>query len=132
MCRSVGGCKCGVLASSESPVLYEDLPSDDHIRLLEILPGTDSAMECLLHVGYLHESKHIYEALSYTWDLDYLSGSEDKYVAIRCNGVNVSIGANLATALKRLRNGETSDWSGRTLCVSINRIIGSEVTKSCE
>jgi hypothetical protein len=107
------------MASSESLALYEDLPSDDNIRLLEILPGTDSVVECLLHVGYLHENKHTYEALSYTWDQDYSPTTKDRDVAIRCNGVNVSIGGNLASALKRLRNVETSRliWAD-ALCIN--------------
>lgn len=45
-----------------------------------------------------------YEALSYTWDSPVLSH------AIRCNGLDFSITANLHAALVHLRNSDVHRW----------------------
>ena len=36
-----------------NPILYKALPSKNHIRLLEILPGSNNPLQYKLHVGYL-------------------------------------------------------------------------------
>lgn len=46
----------------------------------------------------------LYEALSYTWDSPVLSH------AIRCNGLDFSVTANLHAALVHLRSSEAPRW----------------------
>lgn len=46
----------------------------------------------------------LYEALSYTWDSNVFSH------AIRCNGLNFSITANLYAALVHLRGSQVHRW----------------------
>ena len=118
-CARNGGCKC----ISDASGFYKPLPSEDHFRLLEILPGPgESPMQCRLHVSRLSEENNTYEALSYTW-LQHtgLFGPKGlvQVAMIRCNDYIVAIGANLAAALQRLRKTDSSRivWAD-ALCIN--------------
>ncbi|KAK4101963.1 hypothetical protein N658DRAFT_530932 [Parathielavia hyrcaniae] len=53
-------------------LLYTELPSNDHFRLLEILPGAGEArLQCRMHVCSLYDNRGAYEAISYTWMSDW-------------------------------------------------------------
>ncbi|KAH8707194.1 hypothetical protein GQ44DRAFT_777478 [Phaeosphaeriaceae sp. PMI808] len=119
VCRSPGGCKCDPPLPSESLGLYQDLPSGNHLRILEVLPGLSGVVECILHVGRLPEDSYTYEALSYTWDLDYWTPKEASSLPIRCNGLDIPVGINLANALWRLRRKHVSRmvWTD-ALCIN--------------
>jgi hypothetical protein len=119
LCRGLGRCDCDLLLQSESRGLYQDLPSVDHLRILEILPGLGGAVECILHMGRLPEDRYKYEALSYTWDLDSETPRKTPTLPIRCNGLEVFVGVNLANALRRLRRKQVSRmvWAD-ALCIN--------------
>ena len=100
VCKAARACEYG----HKGPILYEELPSHDHIRILEILPGLGDVVECTLHVGRLPEDKHTYEALSYPWVADSSSNPDKSaQIPIRCNGFETVVGYNLASALRRLK-----------------------------
>lgn len=101
-------CRCGVGATRNMERLYNELPSQNHIRLLEVLPGS-GPVQCSMHVALLPDDKHTYEALSYTWDLNYYEYSDEKErFPIICSGFEVSIKENLYTALCRVREQDVS------------------------
>jgi hypothetical protein len=51
------------------PFRYEELKSQNEIRLIQSLPGEESAeIECNLFRIVLGEARRIYAALSYVWD----------------------------------------------------------------
>lgn len=116
-CKYQGGCKCGIRP------LYESLPAGDHFRILEVLPGFEGDLECILHVAQLPEDASTYEALSYTWETDYWVSEETSTVSIRCNGTEINIGVNLASALRRIRKKEASRiiWVD-ALCINQNAL----------
>lgn len=121
VCKSPDRCKCRLASPpSEGLGLYQDLPSGDHFRILEILPGVSGIPECKLHVGQLPEDAYTYEALSYTWDLDTRWNSEhDSEAHIRCNGMEIPVAINLARALQRVRDKDVSRmiWAD-ALCIN--------------
>ena len=92
----------------ESASIYSRLTPKGEFRLLEILPGTgEAALRCHLHVCSMRENRGAYEALSYTWDTrweyrQWVNTASNKPI-IECNGVEMEVGANLYTALHRLR-----------------------------
>jgi hypothetical protein len=94
---------------TEFGVIYTRLTSKDHLRLLEILPGTGEAtIQCRLHVCSMRDNCGAYEALSYTWK----TGEFQEKSQIECNGAEMAVGANLYMALHRLRH-EDSPRVGR-------------------
>lgn len=105
--------------------LYRDELLPDHIRLLEILPGSEENIECRLHVAKLSEVVNGYEALSYTWQPGYSSRlwygrQQDAPIPkINCNGHITEVGANLFAALRRIRHSITSRivWAD-ALCIN--------------
>lgn len=111
VCRYSEGCAgCGVTEDFDSTSMYTILPSDEHIRLLEILPGTRGPVKCRLHTALLPEDQHTYEALSYTWEIDTPPPSGKRRVnqeatrpIVECNGAEIEVGINLAAALWTLR-----------------------------
>lgn len=122
-CRTEGGCKCGIASSNlprESSIYDGPLPSDDHIRLMEILPGHSDMIECRLHVASLPQDRYTYCALSYTWALRSNLGRDDETkIWIKVNGVSIQVSFNLATALHRLRFADASRivWAD-ALCIN--------------
>jgi hypothetical protein len=93
------------IVTAKQPTLYEPLNSKlKDIRLLELHPGKeDQDITCSLHPYQLGASFNSpYEALSYVW------GSDKDKVPIKIGQHQLEITVNLATALRRLRNPETS------------------------
>ncbi|KAE9375259.1 HET-domain-containing protein [Stipitochalara longipes BDJ] len=85
--------------------IYESLPCDDCIRILEILPGIEDQVQCHLHVALLAQNKFTYEALSYTWELnDDKNSNETSRPSIYCNGLEISSGKNLHDAIRKIRS----------------------------
>lgn len=83
---------------------YNELPSEDHIRLLELLPGP-GRVECRMHFALLPDDKDTYEALSYTWDLNYYEYRENcETFPIWYNGLEINVTENLYTALCNRRD----------------------------
>ncbi len=77
--------------------LYSNLPEDQSIRLLTILPDEAAAdIRCTLEVVDLNRTPH-YEALSYVW------GTHKPSTRVFCNDFVITVGPNLASALRRLR-----------------------------
>ncbi|EXJ91902.1 hypothetical protein A1O3_00452 [Capronia epimyces CBS 606.96] len=89
--------------------LYQALPSDEHIRLLEIVPGDCEQIECRLHVVALAEAKDTFEALSYSWDCGTPEYSDTvRTHLIICNGFGTVVRHNLYSALKKMRRKSAS------------------------
>ncbi|KAK6697982.1 hypothetical protein SNK05_010830 [Fusarium graminearum] len=78
------------------------LPSQAHIRLVHLQPGTDEVIRCDLITTTIEAASH-YEALSYTWG-DPLSKD---FIWMKAQGSehlqNFSVTTNCLSALKRLR-----------------------------
>lgn len=88
--------------------LWEPLPSERHIRLLNIYSfqgDTDATkqelLECSLEIARLEAVKETYEALSYAWD-DEEEEEEGKGVIV-CDGLEILVWKNLYQALSRLQ-----------------------------
>jgi hypothetical protein len=71
-----------------------------------------------MHFALLPRDKHTYEALSYTWDLNYVE-EDSESASIRCNSFEVTINENIYTALCRLRQLTSSRilWAD-ALCIN--------------
>ncbi|EPE32061.1 hypothetical protein GLAREA_12143 [Glarea lozoyensis ATCC 20868] len=119
VCRSSGRCECRPLLPSTDLSLYHELPSVDHLRILEVLPGRSGVIECVLHVGRLPQDNCTYEALSYTWALENRTPQTPTTLPIHCNGLDIAVGVNLANALRRLRMEHVSRmiWAD-ALCIN--------------
>ena len=101
---------------------YRALPTDQHIRLLEILPGTGARLECIFHIVSLEEATNQYEALSYTWDTEWAPGFEDKVdemPEVFCDGIAMPIKPNLHMGLQMLQRPDQSRvvWAD-ALCIN--------------
>ncbi|KAI0808826.1 hypothetical protein GGR55DRAFT_696525 [Xylaria sp. FL0064] len=82
-----------------SPIIYEDLPDQTtSIRLLKIRAGwPQDPIEVELLVVADRQNAPSYHALSYVW------GPQENPVVIHCNGIEIPITANLASALRAFR-----------------------------
>jgi Heterokaryon incompatibility protein (HET) len=77
---------------------YNDLPSSDSIRLLELLPGSGvQPLICHVVIADLNQ-KPLYEAISYVWGKRQYRGK------IACDGKLLSITMSLQEALRRFRD----------------------------
>jgi hypothetical protein len=77
--------------------IYEKLPSNNHIRLLELQPAEIStAIKCHLFVVPLDHLSS-YEAISYLW------GDSNVKVDVICDGKFIGVTPNLRDALRRVR-----------------------------
>src|SRR6186713_277290 len=77
---------------------YEALPSEDHIRIIELFPGsTDDVIRCNLTVELRHQTQKTYDAISYVW------GDEKIVEEIICCERSKLITVNLAGALRKIR-----------------------------
>ncbi|KAI0438471.1 heterokaryon incompatibility protein-domain-containing protein [Xylaria telfairii] len=115
--------------------LYENLPSEDAFRVIEVQPGLhDDPVVCRLHVALISEAILSYATLSYTWKLDdeaayrrrYMRPTEEEAlpkVPISCNDFEVLIGENLFQAIKRIRKPSISQmlWAD-ALCINQNDV----------
>jgi heterokaryon incompatibility protein (HET) len=87
-------------ATSDSN-LYSTLPTVDHIRVFEVLPGTgDEQLHCHLKVSTVAESENLYDALSYVW------GDSAVTEPIICNESSFPVTTSLANALRHIRQPE--------------------------
>ena len=110
--------------------LYDDLPSPGHIRLLEILPGSEDSIECRLHLAKISEAVNAYEALSYTWQPGppgrswYNRQKDAPFAKINCNGYAAVVGDNLFAALRRIRHSGYSRtiWAD-ALCINQKDLV---------
>ena len=80
------------------PYEYSPLPSARHIRLLILNPGSSTTPIAFSLTAYDFSDCPPYEALSYTW------GDSTITVLTKCDGKELLIGANLYSALHRLRS----------------------------
>ncbi|KAF2730639.1 HET-domain-containing protein [Polyplosphaeria fusca] len=96
--------KAGAAQLAKYPAsIYQPLPEDRYIRVLELFPGRENdPIECGLRILSLRESKGKYEAISYVW------GDDGDTTDITCNGGRKSITRNLASALLTFRHAEKS------------------------
>jgi hypothetical protein len=77
---------------------YEALPSDEYIRIIELLPGgTDDVIRCNLTVELRHHTQGPYDAISYVW------GDAKDAQEIICCQKSMRITNNLADALRTIR-----------------------------
>jgi hypothetical protein len=68
-------------------------------RLLQLLKGKGSAIECILYQAYLDGADTVpYDALSYTW------GGMDKTSTVTVDGETFDVTENLHSALQHLRS----------------------------
>lgn len=75
---------------------YDEL-TDDHIRILDVLPGhEDTPLRCSLRTVELRDTIR-YEAVSYVW------GDPKTRANLECNESHVSVTVNLMNALRRFR-----------------------------
>ena len=82
---------------------YQPLPSDDHFRILELLPGEASedgggGVRCRLHTERFADAEDKYAAISYVW------GDPHDRVPITCDGRIIEVTVNLADALSHIRD----------------------------
>jgi len=89
---------------AESPTVapedyeYTPLPGHGWVRLIRLLAGKEQEeIECELITTSMDEADDTYEAISYVW------GDNKNRVNISCNKRKLSIGVNLADALRRFR-----------------------------
>ncbi|KAI0542537.1 hypothetical protein GGR58DRAFT_452691 [Xylaria digitata] len=135
-------CKCSGICSSnkesepnESSQLYEDLPSGDAFRVIEILQGLyDDPVVCRLHIALISEATLSYAALFYTWKfhdntpLRRTDGEDPPpKIPISCNGSEVLIGEKLFQAIKRIRQPSRSQM----LWENLIRFYGVEWLVRC-
>jgi hypothetical protein len=96
--------------SASRPHKYQLLENNSSsFRLLEMLPGTEGEITCLLHNKSL-ENCPDYDALSYTWNDPRPTVEQTERDApvseifyVSCNGQRLQVGRNLDSALQQLR-----------------------------
>ncbi|KAJ5711018.1 hypothetical protein N7488_005174 [Penicillium malachiteum] len=86
------------VAQENNEDIFNELPSH-HIRLLELLPGSEcDLVEVKLHIVPMADPG-VYKALSYLW-----GSMTDDLRLIVCNGYEFTVTANLFKALRRFRD----------------------------
>jgi hypothetical protein len=84
---------------------YAPLPGDNFIRILDLQPGSGKdQLHCKLKAEPYEEVENTYEAISYAWGDLRSTGTEQ----IICNNMRLTIGKNLADALRRCRDKKIS------------------------
>ncbi|KAF2110664.1 heterokaryon incompatibility protein-domain-containing protein [Lophiotrema nucula] len=79
------------------PFKYTVLPSENHIRIIELLPGApEDVIRCNLTIELRHPAQKPYDAISYVW-------GEAEYDEIICCQRSMRITVNLADALRTIR-----------------------------
>lgn len=83
--------------------VYEQFPNEDYIRVIELLPGSQTdSIQCKLTVEPFEGSDNTYHAISYVW------GDSKNRVQVMCNNQYLSIAISLADALRRIRSSTVS------------------------
>ncbi|KAF2836782.1 HET-domain-containing protein, partial [Patellaria atrata CBS 101060] len=92
--------------------VYVALPSEDLIRLLELIPGDGPVIQCRLRIAFFEDVEARYEAISYCWG----DAKDTKYVS--CNGLKLPVTRNLHDALERFRDKKKTRalWAG-AVCI---------------
>lgn len=93
--------ECSKVEAHQHLFIYSELSPDTEkpFRLLHIAPGTEASdIQCFLVEADLTKSAGVFEALSYVWG-DTSAGKK----TIKVNGAPFQVGANLYSALLRLR-----------------------------
>tara|TARA_R110002003_G_scaffold235_8_gene17015 strand:- start:304 stop:2160 length:1857 start_codon:yes stop_codon:yes gene_type:complete len=77
---------------------YTELPSENHIRIIELLPGAnEDEIKCNLTIELRRHTQGPYDAISYVW------GERKDVVEIICCDRSMRITKNLADALRTIR-----------------------------
>ncbi|RYO19167.1 hypothetical protein AA0111_g10544 [Alternaria arborescens] len=111
--------------------VYEPIDLDrPALRLLHLLRGKGSIIECMLYQAFLDGADLIpYDALSYTWD------GADKNFTVTVNGRSLKVTENLYLALQRLRSEHIDRviWVD-AICIDQNnmRERGHQVQQMCK
>jgi hypothetical protein len=78
---------------------YAALPSHDHFRILELLPGESTeSVRCRLHVERFEHTEDKYAAISYVW------GDPKDKIPIVCDNHIIEVTRSLADALRHIRD----------------------------
>jgi hypothetical protein len=78
---------------------YSPLPDENHIRVLNLLPGADNdEVRCELATECFKDTTDTYEAISYVW------GDSKNQTSIVCNDKILKLNVSLVGALRRLRD----------------------------
>lgn len=96
---------------SDTPYRYIPL-NPGEIRILELLPGSETAEIAMVIRHVLVNKFHDFEALSYTWGVD----QPDRVV--RLDGKTYSVTSNLEAALKELRTDEKRSLWVDAICIN--------------
>ena len=87
----------------ENSYPYEPISNTREIRILALNPAeTGDVITCVLSRVFL-DAEPKYEALSYTWDTDSSTSSQQDLKTINCSGHKMLVKENLFAALRRLR-----------------------------
>ncbi|RYN79389.1 hypothetical protein AA0120_g10711 [Alternaria tenuissima] len=111
--------------------VYEPIDLDrSALRLLNLLRGKGSIIECMLYQAFLDGADLIpYDALSYTW------GGADKNFTVTVNEKSLNVTENLYLALQRLRSEHIDRviWVD-AICIDQNNIRerGHQVQQMCK
>lgn len=111
--------------------VYEPIDLDrPALRLLHLLRGKGSIIECMLYQAFLDGADLIsYDALSYTWD------GANKNFAVTVNGKSLNVTENLYLALQHLRSEHIDRviWVD-AICIDQNNIRerGHQVQQMCK
>lgn len=103
------------METTEKQLWYEPLPSERHIRLLHIHPGTEDDLVSVSLVPVSLDSHNGYEALSYVW------GDPAITQTVICNDTLVDVTENLYFALCHFRLADRPRvlWAD-ALCINQN------------
>jgi hypothetical protein len=96
--------------------IYQHFPDANHIRILELLPGSQTdGICCKITVVPFAGSENTYDAISYAW------GDPNDLTQITCNGQVLSVTVSLADALRRIRDPRVSNrlWAD-AICLNQN------------
>jgi hypothetical protein len=97
--------------------LYKPLLHEGAIRVLEVFPGAfEDPLACKLRIVRLCSPYPYFDAISYCWEKP--EGFDSKKKTLRCDGIDVEVGANLWDALRRLRkHGRSRTVWADALCI---------------
>lgn len=92
---------------------YEELLSDDHIRIIELLPGAKGdTIQCNLTLELRQDTENTYDAISYVW------GNPNDTVEIICCDRILSITTSLGDALRTIRSKASRRLWADAICIN--------------